>query len=59
MYQGYFEAKPSVRAPPIPTAFVDPPGTAAGAHILRNPHNDGVFLLADCCSLCNTVLANL
>ncbi len=30
LYQGHFEAKPNTRAPPIPTAFVDPPAPSEG-----------------------------
>ena len=30
LYQKHFEGKPSTRAPPIPTAFVDPPAAPEG-----------------------------
>ena len=30
MYMDYFEADPSTRTPPIPTVFLDPPGSEAG-----------------------------
>ena len=32
MYMDYFEGDPSTRTPPIPTVFMDPPGSKAGDH---------------------------
>lgn len=34
MYMDYFEEDPSIRTPPIPTVFLDPPGSKAGDHPL-------------------------
>ena len=37
MYEAYYEGSPLRRTPPIPTAFVDTPGTKPGAVGLRWP----------------------